>query len=159
MAQKKEPPPWRAGQYTPLLNQLVLALVRSNLTGRALSVFLVIATETWGHPGKWKQYGRPTAPLGTSSIAAKMKASPATVRRGLLELQDKGWLRMVAPAKGRRGTTWQPTLEPPAPPVEFADEEPPAAPEGDCVTISDWLQQKHSERTARALDHGQGRTR
>ena len=158
MTAKKETPPWRSGQYTPILNQVAIALARSNLTRRACGVFLVIATETWGHPGKWRQYGRPSAPVGAAYIAEQMHANEKTARRGLRELEEKGWVRCVAPCRGSRAATWEPTLTPPAPCPAMPEDEAPIEPPPDAPR-GEWLKKKLAERQSEILRRAMGEHR
>lgn len=151
MSAKKQRPPWRATQYTPLLNTLVLALARSDLTARAICAFLVVATETWGHTGeRWKEYGRASAAVSVANLAQKMNVHESTARRSLLELEDKGWVTRVRVGRGRAATTWEPSL---AEPVVMVDAETPST--GSATTsISDWLEQKRAEAKAEAIQRG-----
>jgi hypothetical protein len=153
MIAKKEPPPWRAGQYTPLLNTLVYALVRSGLNAGPICTFLLIATETWGHTGeKWREYGRATAPVSAPFLAQKMHVHESTARRWLKELETEGWVSRVKDGRGRRAATWEPALSEPLVMVETT----PTLPVGSTTVISDWLAQKKAEQKAEAARHGLG---
>jgi hypothetical protein len=158
----KPPPPWRDGPYTPILNTLALALASSDLTKRATAAFLVILTETWGHPGKWKRYGRESAPVSLTLIAREINVHVSTARRALEELEAKGWVARTEAGSGRHAVTWKPTLTPPpaqAPePAEPVTDDRPATGEERAV-ISEWLAAKQDERRREAIRNGMGTAR
>lgn len=166
---KKPPPPWRAGKYTPILNDLAQSLAgsvaRRELSARAAGTLLVMFTETWGHRGdRYRQFGRAAAPISVSALASTLGVHPDTVRRALDELAEKGWARMVTPHSGRRAATWEPSIRPPAcPEPQAAPEEAPESDrevtEADRAIVSEWLAAHKAERERDALAHGLGGSR
>ncbi|HEY5471584.1 MAG TPA: helix-turn-helix domain-containing protein, partial [Candidatus Limnocylindrales bacterium] len=128
---KPSPPPWRAGKYTPVPNDLAQSLAgsvaRHDLSARAAGTLLVMFTETWGHRGdRYRQFGRAAAPISVSALASTLGVDPKTVRRALAELKEKGWARMVSPPSGQRAATWEPSIRPPArPELQAVPEEEP----------------------------------
>ena len=166
---KPSPPPWRAGKYTPVLNDLAQSLAgsvaRRELNARAAGTLLVMFTETWGHRGdRYRQFGRAAAPISVSALASTLGVDPKTVRRALAELKEKGWARMVSPPSGQRAATWEPSIRPPArPELQAVPEEEPETDrevtEADRAPIAEWLAAHKAERHRDALAHGMGRSR
>src|SRR5665647_2912756 len=92
------PPPWRAGKYTPVLNDLAQSLAgsvaRRELSARAAGTLLVMFTETWGHRGdRYRQFGRAAAPISGSKLARTLGVDQKTVGRALDELKEQGCAR------------------------------------------------------------------
>jgi hypothetical protein len=166
---KEPPPPWRAGKYTPVLNDLAQSLAgsvaRHDLSARAAGVLLVMFTETWGHRGdRFRQFGRAAAPISVSKLARTLEVDPKTVRRALAELAEKRWARMVTPPAGRRAATWEPSIATPAiPELQAVPEDVPETDrevtEADRLLVSEWLTAKEAERKRKAIDHALGRSR
>jgi len=166
---KPSPPPWRAGKYTPVLNDLAQSLAgsvaRHDLSARAAGTLLVMFTETWGHRGdRYRQFGRAAAPISVSALASTLGVDPKTVRRALAELKEKGWARMVSPPSGQRAATWEPSITPPArPELQAVPEEEPETDrevtEADRAALTEWLAAHKAERHRDALAHGMGRSR
>jgi|BarGraNGADG00312_1021997.scaffolds.fasta_scaffold52152_3 Helix-turn-helix domain len=166
---KPSPPPWRAGKYTPVLNDLAQSLAgsvaRRELSARAAGTLLVMFTETWGHRGdRYRQFGRAAAPISVSKLARTLGVDPKTVRRALAELKEKGWARMVTPPSGQRAATWEPSIQAPA--VPEPQSVPQAEPEtdrevtqADRAILSEWLVDHKAERNRKAIAHGLGRSR
>lgn len=163
---KPSPPPWRAGKYTPMLNDLAQSLAgsvaRHDLSARAAGTLLVMYTETWAHRGdRYRQFGRAAAPISVSTLASTLGLHPDTVRRALDELAEKGWARMVTPHSGRRAATWEPSITPPTrPELQAVPEEEPEsdreATEADRAIITEWLAAKKAESKRVALDYAMG---
>ena len=166
---KPSPPPWRAGKYTPVLNDLAQSLAgsvaRRELSARAAGTLLVMFTETWGHRGdRYRQFGRAAAPISVSALASTLGVDPKTVRRALAELKEKGWARMVSPPSGQRAATWEPSIRPPArPELQAVPEEEPETDrevtEADRAALTEWVAAHKAERHRDALAHGMGRSR